>query len=143
MTPSTKRSDDKQQIRKEEAKAASDVDEGGMTDEEEESGMCSMCFDFSHLLTPELLLRSHSAHIPKEHNEDSDGSNIVQNTELSMGTDSGDEGGLISNTEGEEQEDDDDNDGKEDKEEDEYCNEKQQATSLPTEQLNLKTKVGR
>ncbi len=38
VTPSTKGSDEKQQIGKEEAKAA-DADGGDMTDEEEKSGM--------------------------------------------------------------------------------------------------------
>ncbi len=93
----------------------------------------------SHLLTPELLLRSHSAHIPKEYNEENDGSNVVQSTELLTHTGSSDEEGSISNTEGEE--DDNDEEDKEEEEE-EYYNE-EQATSQPTEQLKSKTKVGR
>ncbi len=93
----------------------------------------------SHLLTPELLLRSHSAHIPKEHNEESDVSNVVQSTELLMHTGSSDEEGSISNTEEKEE---GDNDEEDKEEEEEYYNEVQ-ATSQPTEQLKLKTKVGK
>ncbi len=87
-------------------------------------------FNLSHLLTPELLLYSHSARILEEHEEGSGENNLVQSTEeLVRYTDGSSDGELIPKTEDDDEEDD------------EY-NEEQDISQPPTQQLQFKSKDG-